>query len=143
MQQLRSPPRLGAAAVCQPAGLPALHSSHVCAAVCSVRRLLLPLATHHVLLPILHTALHAAVVSFLVFPVRARSLLERQMATTLIQIGDLTVWLVGQVCGTPAAAASGAVIRMQGSSGTDSKRWGVGGVRAVDDGECVEAAWMP
>ena len=69
-------------------------------------------------------------VSFLIFPVRARSLLERQMATSLIQIGDLTVWLVGQVCGTPAApsaAGSSAVIRMQGSSGTDSKWWVVCG----------------
>lgn len=37
------------------------------------------------------------VVSFVVLPVRARGLLQKKMASTLIKIGDLAVWLVGQV----------------------------------------------
>lgn len=38
-----------------------------------------------------------AVVSFVLFPVRARGLLQRKMASTLIKVGDLAVWTVGQV----------------------------------------------
>ena len=32
--------------------------------------------------------------SYFVFPVRARRLLQRQMARTLVKTGDLAVWLV-------------------------------------------------
>ena len=59
------------------------------------------------------------VVSFVVFPVRARGLLERKMASTMVQIGDLAVWLVGQACTPPAPGTPG---RLPGASGTDGKQ---------------------
>lgn len=37
-----------------------------------------------------------AVVSYVVLPVRARDLLTKKMASTLIKIGDMAVWLLGQ-----------------------------------------------
>lgn len=41
--------------------------------------------------------LFPAVVSFVLFPVRAGGLLKKKMASTLIKVGDLAVWIVGQV----------------------------------------------
>lgn len=60
----------------------------------------------------------AAVVSFFVFPVRARSLLQKKMASTLIRVGDLAVWLLGQACVPPAPGTGGS---MPGRSATDKQ----------------------
>ncbi|KAI3437663.1 hypothetical protein D9Q98_000113 [Chlorella vulgaris] len=64
----------------------------------------------------------AAVVSFFVLPVRARDMLERHMASTLIKMGDLAVWLVGQACVPPAPGSSTPRSGdMPGRSGTDNQ----------------------
>lgn len=62
-----------------------------------------------------------AVVSFFVLPVRARDMLERHMASTLIKMGDLAVWLVGQACVPPAPGSTPRSGDMPGRSGTDNQ----------------------
>lgn len=64
-----------------------------------------------------------AVVSFLVFPVRARGLLQKKMASTLIRVGDLGVWLMGQV----GRGASGRESRGRGTGGGMSRWRGASG----------------
>ncbi len=66
----------------------------------------------------LPACLPLAVVSFFVLPVRASVLLEKKMARTLVRIGDLAVWLIGQACVPPAPGSSSA---MPGMSGTDQQ----------------------
>jgi uncharacterized membrane protein YccC len=58
----------------------------------------------------------AAVVSFVLFPVRARGLLQKKMASSLIKIGDLAVWIVGQVCVLPQPGSNQ---NIPGASDTD------------------------
>ena len=56
----------------------------------------LPVPYRSLMKPPTYLSFHA-VVSFVLFPVRARGLLQKKMASTLIKIGDLAVWIVGQV----------------------------------------------
>lgn len=74
-----------------PAGLPGTKSG-----VPSWRCAPLPVPYRSLMKPPTYLSFHA-VVSFVLFPVRARGLLQKKMASTLIKIGDLAVWIVGQV----------------------------------------------
>lgn len=64
-----------------------------------------------------------AVVSYVVFPVRARALLKKKMARTLIKIGDLAVWLLGQVCVVPQPSPPGGRASLPGATDTDDSRY--------------------
>jgi hypothetical protein len=56
-------------------------------------------------------------VSYVAFPIRASQLLEKKMASTLVRLGDLAVWLLGQAC-VPLGPGGG---DMPGRSGTDAQ----------------------
>lgn len=74
-------------------------------------------ADRPVSLPVIPSCHPPAVVSYVVLPVRARDLLTKKMASSLIKIGDLAVWLVGQVCVLPQA---GGDARIPGATCTDA-----------------------
>ncbi|GAB4819315.1 hypothetical protein N2152v2_006361 [Parachlorella kessleri] len=72
----------------------------------------------------------STLVSVLVFPIRARWLIQRDTASLLIKIGDLGVWALHQVCVTPDAD-----LNLPGATWTDTS------MTYSDDG--VEAKLRP